>query len=101
MDDFETDALYFSGEGSNGDFCDTILSRFSGSPKESHLHLCAVIGAMSGAQGPKSPLLTCRLLGAACSSLDRISVEPNPPSHVTGALLTVISSSFRECPLRC
>ncbi|MED6139816.1 hypothetical protein PIB30_087539 [Stylosanthes scabra] len=59
---------------------------------ESHLHLCAVLGAVS--QELKDQNLPCSpvaYFGATCSSLDRISLESNSPSHVIGALLTVIS----------
>ncbi|MED6156088.1 hypothetical protein PIB30_011550 [Stylosanthes scabra] len=99
MDDFEFDAPSLIGEGSNDDFCDSILSRFSGSTKESHLHLCAVVGAMSQElKDQKLPSSPVAYFGAACSSLDRISVEPNPPSHVIGALLTVISLLIPKVP---
>ncbi|QHN83601.1 hypothetical protein HN51_060040 [Arachis hypogaea] len=99
MDDFDMDAPSFFGEGSNDDFCYSILSRFSGSTKESHLHLCAVIGAMSQElKEQKLASFPVAYFGAACSSLDRMSVEPNPPSHVIGALLTVISLLIPRVP---
>ncbi|XP_020975931.1 RRP12-like protein isoform X2 [Arachis ipaensis] len=99
MDDFEMDAPSIFGEGSNDDFCDSILSRLSGSTKESHLHLCAVVGAMSQElKDQKLPSSPVAYFGAACSSLDRISVEPDPPSHVIGALLTVISLLIPRVP---
>ncbi|RYR77294.1 hypothetical protein Ahy_A01g001738 isoform A [Arachis hypogaea] len=99
MDDFEMDAPSIFGEGLNDDFCDSILSRLSGSTKESHLHLCAVVGAMSQElKDQKLPSSPVAYFGAACSSLDRISVEPDPPSHVIGALLTVISLLIPRVP---
>ncbi|MED6200947.1 hypothetical protein PIB30_090241 [Stylosanthes scabra] len=99
MDDFEFHTPSLSGEGSNDDFCDSILSRFSGSTMETHLHLCAVVGAMSQElKDQKLPSSPVAYFGAACSSLDRISVEPNPPSHVISALLTVISLLIPKVP---
>ncbi|KAL6974644.1 hypothetical protein U1Q18_028827, partial [Sarracenia purpurea var. burkii] len=74
------------------DFCNSILSRFSNSTQENHLHLCAVIGAMSQELKDQNlPLTTIAYFGATCSSLHRLSTETEPPSHVVDALLTVLS----------
>ncbi|XP_022961179.1 RRP12-like protein [Cucurbita moschata] len=77
---------------SNDDFCDLILSRFSNSSNENHQHVCAVIGAMAQELRDQSlPSTPVAYFGASCSSLDRISSEPDPPPHLLDALLTILS----------
>ncbi|KAH7851415.1 hypothetical protein Vadar_011301 [Vaccinium darrowii] len=74
------------------DFCNSILSRFSNSTEEHHQHLCTVIGAMSQELKDQNlPLTPIAYFGATCSSLDRLSSEPDPPPHVLDSLLTVLS----------
>ncbi|KAK7265474.1 hypothetical protein RJT34_33094 [Clitoria ternatea] len=82
------------------DLCNSILSRFANSTNDNHQHLCAVIGAMS--QELKDHNLPCSpvaYLGAACSSLDSITSEPNPPNHIIDALLTILSLVAARVPL--
>lgn len=84
---------------SNDDFCSSILSRFGDSASEDHQHLCAVIGAM--AQELRDQTLPCTpvaYFGATCSSLDRISSEPDPPPHLLDALLTILSLLLPRIP---
>ncbi|CAK9328157.1 unnamed protein product [Citrullus colocynthis] len=77
---------------SNDDFCNSILSRFSDSTNEDHQHLCAVIGAMAQELRDQSlPSTPLAYFGATCSSLDRISSEPDPSPHLLDALLTILS----------
>ncbi|XP_038879236.1 RRP12-like protein isoform X2 [Benincasa hispida] len=77
---------------SNDDFCNSILSRFSNSTNEDHQHLCAVIGAMAQElQDQALPSTPLAYFGATCSSLDRISSEPDPSPHLLEALLTILS----------
>ncbi|KAL5572312.1 hypothetical protein UlMin_021909 [Ulmus minor] len=76
----------------DGDFCNSILSRFSTSPREDHQHLCAVIGAMSQEfKDLNIPSTPVAYFGATCSSLDRLFSELEPASHVVEALLTILS----------
>ncbi|XP_008450964.2 uncharacterized protein LOC103492395 [Cucumis melo] len=77
---------------SNDDFCNSILFRFSNSTNEEHQHLCAVIGAMAQELRDQSlPSTPLAYFGATCSSLDRISSEPEPSPHLLEALLTILS----------
>lgn len=74
------------------DLCHSVLSRFSHSTREDHQHLCAVMGAMSQELREQNlPLTAIAYFGATCSSLDRLSTESDPPSHVVEALLTILS----------
>lgn len=76
----------------DGDFCNSILSRFSNSTSEEHQHLCAVIGAMSQELKDQNlPTTSVAYFGATCSSLDRLSLEAETPNHVIEALLTILS----------
>ncbi|XP_061361599.1 uncharacterized protein LOC133305400 [Gastrolobium bilobum] len=96
----EMDEPALSIHEANDDFCNSILSRFANSTSESHQHLCAVIGAMSQELKdhnlPSSPVA---YFGAACSSLDRIASEPNPPNHAIDALLTILSLVIARVPV--
>lgn len=90
MEGIEVDASF--GFESNDDFCDSILSRFSHSTNEDHQHLCAVIGAMAHElRDQRISSTPVAYFGATCSSLDRISSEPEPPPHLLDALLTILS----------
>ncbi|PON84609.1 Coatomer beta subunit [Trema orientale] len=84
----------------DGDFCNSILTRFSDSTREEHQHLCAVIGAMSqelkDQNMPSSPVA---YFGATWSSLDRLLSEPVPPSHVIESLLTILSLLLPRIPV--
>ncbi|XP_062091199.1 uncharacterized protein LOC133797338 [Humulus lupulus] len=84
----------------DGDFCNSILTRFSDSTQEEHQRLCAVIGAMSqelkDQNMPSSPVA---YFGATWSSLDRLLSEPNPPSHVVESLLTIFSLLLPRVPV--
>lgn len=90
----------FSIDESNDDFCNSILSRFANSTDENHQHLCAIIGTMSQELKdhnlPSSPVA---YFSAACSSLDRITSEPNPPKHVVDALVTILSLVIARVPV--
>ncbi|KAJ7979205.1 RRP12-like protein [Quillaja saponaria] len=82
------------------DLCITILSRFSGSNDEKHQHLCAVIGAMSQEFKDQSlPSTPVAYFGATCSSLDRLSSEPDPPTHSIDALVTILSLIITRLPV--
>ncbi|XP_065849103.1 uncharacterized protein [Euphorbia lathyris] len=75
------------------DFCNSVISRFHSSTQEDHQHLCTVIGAMAQELKDQNlPPTPVAYVGAASSSLDRlISSDPDPPSHVIDALLTILS----------
>ncbi|KAG8373862.1 hypothetical protein BUALT_Bualt11G0069400 [Buddleja alternifolia] len=79
--------------GSDDDFCSAVLSQFSNSNNEHHLHICAAVGAMSQELKDRNlPLTPIAYFGATCSSLDRISSSsPAPPGHLLDALITVLS----------
>ncbi|GFP87210.1 rrp12-like protein [Phtheirospermum japonicum] len=73
-------------------FCAAVLSQFSKSTNEHHLHICAVIGAMSQELIDQNlPLTPITYFGATCSSLDRLSSSSDPPGHLLDALLTILS----------
>lgn len=100
MEGIEMEEAAFTIDESNDDICNSILSRFGNSTAENHQHLCAVIGAMSQElkdhNMPSSPVA---YFGAACSSLDRIASEPNPPNHLIDALLTILSIVVVRLPV--
>ncbi|KAI3443520.1 hypothetical protein Pfo_000185 [Paulownia fortunei] len=76
----------------NEDFCSAVLSQFSNSNNEHHLHICAAIGAMSQELIDQNLLLTpVTYFGATCSSLDRLSSSTDPQGHLLDALLTILS----------
>ncbi|XP_041004716.1 RRP12-like protein [Juglans microcarpa x Juglans regia] len=97
MDEIEDPTFFL--EETNDDLCLSILSRFSNSTKEDHQHLCSVIGAMSqelkDQNLPSSPVA---YFGAACSSLDRLAFELDPPAHVVNALLTILHLVLPRIP---
>ncbi|XP_054821263.1 uncharacterized protein LOC129320102 isoform X2 [Prosopis cineraria] len=100
MEGIEPEGPYFSVDEDNGDFCSSILSRFGNSTDESHQHLCAVIGAMSQEFKEQSlPSTHVAYFGAACSSLDRLSSEPDAPNHIVDALLTILSIVITHVPV--
>ncbi|KAL4572212.1 hypothetical protein LXL04_018982 [Taraxacum kok-saghyz] len=78
---------------SDGDFCSSILSRFTNSTDPQHHHLCSIIGDISqGLKDLNHPLTPLAYFGATCTSLDKLlSSVPNPPSHHVDALITIIS----------
>ncbi|KAL6575394.1 hypothetical protein OROMI_012679 [Orobanche minor] len=79
-------------EHSKEDFCSDVLSQFCNSNNEHHLHICAVIGAMSQELVEQNlPLTHTAYFGATCSSLDRLSSSIDPPGHLLDALLTIMS----------
>ncbi|GMP42744.1 hypothetical protein CsSME_00012383 [Camellia sinensis var. sinensis] len=87
MEGFEFDAPppYTAADEIN-DFCNSILTRFSSSTEDHHHRLCVIIGAMSQELKDQPLLLTpVAYFGATCSSLDRLSAEAEPPSHVVAA----------------
>ncbi|KAF7836830.1 RRP12-like protein [Senna tora] len=97
MEGVETEEPNFSMDG---DFCNSILSRFGNSSNEYHQHLCAVIGAMSQELKEQNlPSTPVAYFGAACSSLDRLSSEPAPPHHIVDALLTILSLVIANVPI--
>ncbi|KAF5726106.1 RRP12-like protein [Tripterygium wilfordii] len=74
------------------DFCDSILSRFSSSDQEAHQHLCAVVGSMSQTfKDENLPTTPVAYFGAACSSMDRLSSQPDTSPLVIEAHMTIIS----------
>ncbi|CAL5215365.1 unnamed protein product [Lathyrus oleraceus] len=85
---------------SSDDLCSSILYHSGESTDENHQHLRAVIGAMSQELKhnnlPSSPVA---YFAAACSSLDRIASEPNPPKHLIDALLTILSFVIARVPV--
>lgn len=83
----------------DGDFCNSILSRFGDSTRADHQHLCAVLGAMSQELKDQSmPSTSVAYFGAAWSSLDRLLSEPEPAGHVVEALLTILSLLLPSIP---
>lgn len=100
MEGIETEEPPFSMGETNGDICSSILSRFGNSTNENHQHLCAVIGAMSQELKEQNlPATPVAYFGAACSSLDRLSSEPDPPKHIVDALLTILSIVIASVPV--
>ncbi|GMP59840.1 hypothetical protein CsSME_00022955 [Camellia sinensis var. sinensis] len=94
MEGFEFDAPPpYTAADETDDFCNSIITRFSSSTEDHHHRLCAIIGAMSQElKDQKLPLTPVAYFGATCSSLDRLSAEAEPPSHVVEALLTILSA---------
>ncbi|CAL5400272.1 unnamed protein product [Camellia sinensis] len=94
MEGFEFDAPPpYTAADETDDFCNSIITRFSSSTEDHHHRLCAIIGAMSQElKDQKLPLTPVAYFGATCSSLDRLSAEAEPPSHVVEALLTILST---------
>lgn len=81
-----------STELQSDEFCESILDRFSSSTQEDHQHLCAVLGTMSQELKDQNiPLTPVAYFGAACSSLDRLSCEPDPAGHVIESFMTILS----------
>ncbi|XP_070037346.1 uncharacterized protein [Nicotiana tomentosiformis] len=79
---------------SSDDFCNTVLSQFSSSNNEHHVHICTAIGTMSQELKDQSlPLTPITYFGATCSSLQRLytSSPEGPPSHLINALSTILS----------
>ncbi|KAL0374605.1 UNVERIFIED_CONTAM: RRP12-like protein [Sesamum radiatum] len=77
---------------SNEDFCSAVLSQFSNSNNEHHLHTCAAIGAMAQELKDQNlPLTPIVYFGATCSSLDRLSSTAAPPCHLLDSLITILS----------
>ncbi|KAK6139545.1 hypothetical protein DH2020_026714 [Rehmannia glutinosa] len=77
---------------SSEDFCAAVLSQYSNSNNEHHLHICAAIGAMSQELIDQNlPLTPITYFGATCSSLDRLSSSADPAGHLLDALLTILS----------
>ncbi|EOY30181.1 ARM repeat superfamily protein isoform 2 [Theobroma cacao] len=75
-----------------GDFCDSILAHFSKSDQEDSQRLCATIGSMSQELREQNlPLTPIAYFGATCSSLDRLSSQPDSPPHVIQSLTTILS----------
>lgn len=81
------------------DFSSAVLSQFSSSTNEHHLHVCASIGAMSQElrdQGlPQTPIT---YFGATCSSIDRLSSSIDSPGPLLDALLTILSLVVARLP---
>ncbi|XP_008242162.1 PREDICTED: RRP12-like protein [Prunus mume] len=98
MEDIEMDDAYtLPLSEDDDDICTSILSRFSNSTRDDHHHLCAAISAMSQELKDKNiPSTPVAYLGFACSSLDGLSSQPEPPAHVIDALLTILSIVFQK-----
>ncbi|XP_057767673.1 uncharacterized protein LOC130987961 [Salvia miltiorrhiza] len=74
------------------DFSSAVLSQFSNSTNEHHLHVCATIGAMSQELREKRlPLTPITYFGATCSSLDRLSSSTDSSASILDSLLTILS----------
>lgn len=76
------------------DFCAAVLSQFSDSANESHVHICTAIGAMSQELKDQNlPLTPITYFGATCSSLQRVSTAEaeDPQPHLVDALSTILS----------
>nr|GLL17907.1 RRP12-like protein [Ipomoea trifida] len=76
------------------DFCAAVLSQFSDSGNESHVHICTAIGAMSQELKDQNlPLTPITYFGATCSSLQRVSTAEaeDPQPHLVDALSTILS----------
>ncbi|CAK9159241.1 unnamed protein product [Ilex paraguariensis] len=79
-------------QGPDDSFCDSVMSQFSNSKQEHHHHICTIIGTMSQELKDQSlPLVPTAYFGATCSSLERLSLEPDPPTHIIDALTTILS----------
>ncbi|KMT03366.1 hypothetical protein BVRB_8g190570 [Beta vulgaris subsp. vulgaris] len=83
-------------EEETDDFCAIILSKFSNSNHEQHLHLCSVIGAMSQElKDLKVPLSPVAYFGAIVASIDRLSLSSDSssssPNRPVDALVTLLS----------
>ncbi|XP_047337645.1 RRP12-like protein [Impatiens glandulifera] len=94
MDDYSNMQEDFASypEGQSSDFCELIISRFTNSTHEHHHHLCSLAGTMSQELKDQNiPLSNVAYFGATTSSLDRLSSEAEPPSHVLEALLSLLS----------
>lgn len=79
---------------SSDDFCNTVLSQFSSSNNEHHVHICTAIGTMSQELKDQNlPLTPITYFGATCSSLQCLytSSPEGPPSHLIDALSTILS----------
>lgn len=77
---------------SREDLCSAVLSQFSNSSNEHHLHVCASIGAMSQELIDQNLTRTpVAYFGATCSSLDRLSSSNEPSGHIIDALLAILS----------
>lgn len=76
------------------DFCAAVISQFSDSTNESHVHICIAIGAMSQELKDQNlPLTPITYFGATCSSLQRLSTAQaeDPQPHLVDALSTILS----------
>ncbi|PIN20064.1 hypothetical protein CDL12_07250 [Handroanthus impetiginosus] len=73
------------------DFCSLVISQFSNSNDEHHLHVCTTIGAISQElKDHNLPLTPIAYFGSTCSSLDRFLSSTTPPGHLIDALLTIL-----------
>lgn len=82
------------GHADDGDFCDSVLSRFGRSTQEDHQRLCAVIGTIAQQLKEQNlPRSSVAYFGAACSSLDGLLSSADIETHVNSisSLLTVLS----------
>ncbi|CAM8986557.1 unnamed protein product [Rhodiola kirilowii] len=76
------------------DFASIVLSQLSiSSLTEEYQHICTIIGAMSQEliKDQNHPLSPITYLCATCSSLDRLSTDPDSPVHTIDALLAILS----------
>ncbi|XP_051150403.1 uncharacterized protein LOC127264880 [Andrographis paniculata] len=79
-------------QSSVDEFCSAVLSQFSNSKKENHLHICTAIGAMSQELKDQNlPITPIAYFGATCSSLDRLLSSVDPPCHLLDALIAILS----------
>ncbi|XVF88941.1 hypothetical protein PTKIN_Ptkin19aG0091600 [Pterospermum kingtungense] len=92
MEGIEMEGPDLFQDSPTGDFCDSVLSRFSKSDQEDSQRLCATIGAMSQELKEQNlPLTPVAYFGATCSSLDRLSSQPDSPPHIIQSLTTILS----------
>ncbi|KAH6818389.1 ARM repeat superfamily protein [Perilla frutescens var. frutescens] len=81
------------------DFSSSMLSQFSNSNNEHHLHVCATIGAMSQELREQGlPLTPITYFGATCASLQRLSSSIDSAGPLIDALLTILSLVVTRLP---
>ncbi|OMP11677.1 Armadillo-like helical [Corchorus capsularis] len=100
MEGIEMDCPDLFSDSPTGDFCDSVLSHFSKSDQEDSQRLCATVGAMAQELKEQNlPLTPIAYFGATCSSLDRLSSQPDSPPHVIQSLTTILSLLLPRVPV--
>ncbi|KAE8675058.1 ARM repeat superfamily protein isoform 4 [Hibiscus syriacus] len=100
MEGIELEGFDQFPDSPTGDFCESILRHFSKSDQEDNQRLCATVGAMAQELKEQGlPLTPVAYFGATCSSLDRLSSEPDSPPHVVQSLTTILSLLLPRIPV--